>query len=78
MTEASRGVSEAQRASIARYHLVAGLYFSSDLKDGMRLKTLQGADLLVTVLNGTTYVDSARLMTTDYLIGNGVLHTIDQ
>lgn len=78
MTEASRGVSETQRAAIARYHLVSGLFFSSELKDGMRLKTLQGAELLVTVLNGSTYVNSARLMTTDYLISNGVLHTIDK
>ena len=78
MNAAAKGMTEQQRASVFGYHLVPTLTFSSDMKDGMKLKTLQGSELTVTILDGQTYINSAKLLTTNYLIGNGVIHTIDK
>lgn len=78
MSLAAKGMTEEQRAGVFGYHLVPGLVFSSDLKDGMKLKTLQGGELMVTVSEGGVYVNAARVLETDYLIGNGVLHSVDE
>lgn len=78
MNLAAKDMNEEERSAVFGYHLVPGLVFSSDLKDGMKLKTLQGGELSVRVLDGVVYINAAKVLETDYLIGNGVLHTVDE
>lgn len=66
-------------SSFFGYHIVPGISgYSSNFQNGTRLKTIQGSEILVTVIEGQIYVNQAKLITIDYLVGNGVLHTIDK
>ncbi|KAJ9609599.1 hypothetical protein H2200_005927 [Cladophialophora chaetospira] len=61
------------------YHFVHGrVIYSPDFRDGMRIKTVEGKDLTLTIApNGTTYVNDAKVLYTDYLISTGVVHVIE-
>ena len=77
-SDAANSMTQEQISAFFAYHVVPGIMgYSSNLKDGMVLKSYQGSDLKITVLDGQIYVNSAKVLTTDLLIGNGVLHTID-
>ena len=70
--------NKATLASILTYHVVAGAYKSSDLKDGMTLKTVQGQNLTVKMMNGKVWINgSAMVETADVISSNGVTHVID-
>jgi uncharacterized surface protein with fasciclin (FAS1) repeats len=72
-------MSQDQLAASFNYHFVPGfLGYSSQLKDGMQLRTSQGTNLTITVQGNTTYVNGARIITYDYLVCNGVVHMIDR
>lgn len=64
--------------SILTYHVVAGRYTAADLKDGMTLKTVNGATLKVSNVNGVVKINgSAMVETADVISSNGVTHVID-
>jgi uncharacterized surface protein with fasciclin (FAS1) repeats len=48
------------------------------LTDGLSLKTTNGANLTIHVQDGKTYVNAAQVLSTDYIISNGVVHVIDR
>jgi uncharacterized surface protein with fasciclin (FAS1) repeats len=48
------------------------------LTDGLSLKTTNGANLTIHVQGDKTYVNAARILSTDYIISNGVVHIIDR
>jgi uncharacterized surface protein with fasciclin (FAS1) repeats len=48
------------------------------LQDGMSLKTVQGGNLSVSVQDGVMYVNAAKIIASDYLVANGVVHVIDK
>lgn len=51
---------------------------SSDLTNMEVIRTVQGSNLTIFVgPDGSKYVNNVRIIATDYLINNGVLHTID-
>ena len=62
---------------ILTYHVVAGRYTSADLKDGMRLKLVQGQELKVTIKNGSIFINNAMVLTRDVISSNGVTFVID-
>ena len=63
---------------ILTYHVVAGKYTAADLKNGMTLKTVNGADLKITVVNGKVKINgTAMVETADVISSNGVTHVID-
>jgi uncharacterized surface protein with fasciclin (FAS1) repeats len=65
--------------SMFEYHIVPGFVgYSSDLKDGMSLKTAQGSNVTITLQGGEMYVNSARVIERDYVVANGVVHVIDK
>ena len=64
-------------AGLLRYHVVAGALAAADLTDGMRLATLQGDSLTVTVTSAGVFVDSAAVTVPDLAADNGVVHVID-
>lgn len=62
---------------LLNYHIVPGKYASTDLKDGMKLKTVEGSELVLSQkdgawwINGTTKIEVADVFST-----NGVAHTV--
>lgn len=62
---------------ILTYHVVPGMVLSSDLRDGLTLRTMEGSDLLVTIDNGIVMVDGARVVRPEINGSNGVIHAID-
>ena len=68
----------AQLSSILEYHVINGtVAYSTDLANGTTIKTLQGNDVTITIMNGTVFVNSAQVVTPDVLVANGVVHVID-
>lgn len=74
----ARQGSNEQIANIVNYHAVDGtVLYSSDLKNET-MPTMAGKDVTITVINGVAYVNSARVVATDLLVNNGVIHIIDK
>ncbi|CZR66342.1 uncharacterized protein PAC_16243 [Phialocephala subalpina] len=65
-------------ATVLDYHLIDGaVLYSTYLTDGAKLTTKQGLNVTITHSNNNVYINSAKLITSDILIMNGVLHVID-
>ena len=63
-------------ASILTYHVVSGKVMAAQVKAG-QVKTVQGQSLTVTNMNGAVMVDNAKVVKTDIVASNGVIHVID-
>jgi hypothetical protein len=42
------------------------------------IPTLAGEDITISVIDGIAYANSARIISTDILLNNGVMHVIDK
>ena len=62
--------------AILTYHVVPGKVMSTDLTEGMMAKTVNGADVTIT-LDGGAKVNGAAISTADIAATNGVIHVID-
>ncbi|KAL3778099.1 hypothetical protein ACHAW5_004093 [Stephanodiscus triporus] len=62
---------------ILKYHIVAGLYPSSDIQTG-DIYTLNGDSVLITVSDLGILVNDAKIITADIMASNGVIHIIDK
>lgn len=62
--------------SILIYHIVPGKYMSKSLKT-MTLKTINGKNIEIQVENGQIKVNNAKVIRTDMVGPNGVVHEID-
>ncbi|KAF2235677.1 FAS1 domain-containing protein [Viridothelium virens] len=71
--------NQSQVNVLLEYHIVIGLYYSSDFINGSTLNTTAGVPILVTIDNdGDIYLNAAKITTPDYLVSNGVMHVIDR
>ena len=66
-----------QLISILTYHVVPGKVMSSDLTDGMKAATVQGAEITVDI-DGGAMVDEAKVIQADIEAANGIIHVIDK
>jgi hypothetical protein len=68
-----------QIRSVLTYHAVVGNApgYSSGLTNGTVLKSVNGANLTITINSGRVFVNGARVITPDVLVANGVIHVID-
>ena len=66
-----------QLASILKYHVVPGKILSTDLKDDMKAKTVNGQKVTIDLDNGPM-VNEAKIVTADITAENGVIHVIDK
>jgi uncharacterized surface protein with fasciclin (FAS1) repeats len=68
-----------QLTDVLTYHVVNNtLGYSSTLTNGTVLTALDGKKLTITFgQGGRVFVNSARVVTSDVLIANGVVHVID-
>lgn len=62
---------------ILTYHVVPGMILSSDLRNGLTLRTMEGSDLQITGDNASAMVNGARIVRPDIMGSNGVIHAID-
>jgi uncharacterized surface protein with fasciclin (FAS1) repeats len=66
---------KAALSKLLTYHVVSGKVMAADVKPGM-VKTVNGQELTVKT-EGGVMVDSAKVVTTDVVASNGVIHAID-
>jgi len=63
-------------AAILKYHVVPGKVMAADVKT-MEARTAQGQNLKLKVSDAGVTVDNAKVIKTDLLAENGVIHVID-
>jgi uncharacterized surface protein with fasciclin (FAS1) repeats len=63
-------------ATVLTYHVVPGKVTAAQVRPGM-VKTVQGQSLTVKTNRGGVMVDTARVVKTDIVASNGVIHVID-
>ena len=68
---------KAALTEVLTYHVVAGNVPASEVKSGA-VKTVQGQNLNVDVSSTGVRVNDARVVKTDVLASNGVIHVIDK
>ena len=64
-------------AAILKYHVVPGKVLAADVKT-MEAKTAQGQSVKLKVSEAGVTVDNAKVIKTDLLAENGVIHVIDR
>ena len=70
--------NKTQLTNILTYHVVSGRYTSANITDGMKLKTVQGEELVFTKKNGTWWINgTATIEIADVISSNGVTYVID-
>ncbi|KAH6678689.1 FAS1 domain-containing protein [Halenospora varia] len=71
--------TQMQLGQLTAYHFIVGsVLYSSFLRNGTVLTTFAGLPVVVRVLeDGTKYINSAKIIASDYLISSGVMHVID-
>ncbi|HTB26174.1 MAG TPA: fasciclin domain-containing protein, partial [Puia sp.] len=62
---------------LLNHHVVPGKIDFKDLKDGEKLKTVNGKELLVHVRDGKATIDGAKIQNHDVQATNGVIHSLD-
>ena len=62
--------------AVLTYHVVPGRVMASDVVKLKSAKTVQGGSLAIKTGNGVS-VDNAKVVKTDVVAGNGVIHVID-
>ena len=68
---------KADLAGVLKYHVVAGAVKAADLKDGQKIKTVQGGELTVSIKDGKVMINGANVTIADVISSNGVTHVID-
>lgn len=68
-------------ASILTYHVISGKVMAKDAvaaaQKGTEVKSVQGSKIKLSMKDGAVYVDGAKVIKTDIVCGNGVIHVID-
>lgn len=62
---------------ILTYHVVPGRVMAADVVKLSKAKTVQGSEVTIKAEDGKVMVDNAKVIKTDILCGNGVIHVID-
>lgn len=62
--------------AVLTYHVVAGKVMAADVKT-MKAKTVNGKELSIKVSDKGVMVDGAKVVKTDIVTSNGVIHVID-
>jgi transforming growth factor-beta-induced protein len=62
---------------ILLYHVAPGFQFASDVVMTECIKTVNGLELEVKVMDGKVYINNAQVIIADIFTANGVIHVID-
>jgi uncharacterized surface protein with fasciclin (FAS1) repeats len=63
--------------NILLYHVVSGKVMAADVVKMKTAKTVEGASIKIHVAGGQVTVDNAKVVKTDIVCDNGVIHVID-
>ena len=65
--------------AVLTYHVIPAKAMAADVVklDGKKVKTVQGSEVSIKVTDGTVTVDKAKVIKTDIVTSNGVIHVID-
>ena len=63
--------------AILTYHVVAGKVMAKEVAGMTSAKTVNGKSVTISTQNGAVMVDNARVVKTDIVASNGVIHVID-
>ena len=77
ITELLKPENKVKLTDILNYHVVEGKTNFKDLKDGQKLKTMNGKELDVKVSNGNVTVNGSKVQGRDSEASNGVVHSVD-
>lgn len=66
-----------QLKKVLTYHVVAGKVMASDVVKLKEAKTVQGSSAKIKVSGGEVMIDNAKVVKTDIVCDNGVIHVID-
>ena len=69
--------NKAKLQRILTYHVVAGKVMAADVVKMHSAKTVIGDMIMIATHGGTVTVDNAKVVKTDILASNGVIHVID-
>jgi transforming growth factor-beta-induced protein len=67
-----------QLVDILKYHVVAGKVLAKELVKAEKSKTLQGGSVLVNIAEGRVVINESKVLTSDVMADNGVIHIIDR
>lgn len=63
--------------ALMNHHVISGKIKFNELKDGDKLKNLNGKELLVNVKDGKVSIDGSMVQNRDVSSSNGVIHSLD-
>lgn len=69
--------NKTQLAAVLTYHVVPSKVMSTDLKNEMMVKTVQGENITISLANGGVMVNDATVVQANIVCTNGVIHAID-
>ena len=69
--------NRAKLANLLNNHIVSGRILYSELKDGQKLTTINGKELLVSENDGNIQFGSIKILPRDAKISNGAIHLSD-
>jgi uncharacterized surface protein with fasciclin (FAS1) repeats len=69
--------NKTELADILNYHVVWGAFLFKNLKNGEKLKTINGEELRVQVRGNNISVEGAKIQNRDVQTSNGVIHSLD-
>lgn len=69
--------NRAKLADLLNNHIVSGRILYSELKDGQKLTTINGKELLVSENDGNIQIGSIKILPRDAKISNGAIHLSD-
>jgi uncharacterized surface protein with fasciclin (FAS1) repeats len=70
--------NKAQLQALLTYHVVPGNVMAADVVKLNEARTANGASLPIVVAGNTVKVDEAKVVQTDIVCSNGVIHVIDR
>jgi uncharacterized surface protein with fasciclin (FAS1) repeats len=77
-TLAALGADRAKLRSVLLYHVIAGKAPAAKVVKLRSAKTLNGQTIPIRVVGGKVFVGDARVVKTDVVASNGVIHAINQ
>lgn len=71
--------NKAQLVDILTYHVYPGVLTAKDVMkmNGQELKMANGKPAKIEVKDGAVYIDGAKIIVTDIMASNGIIHVID-
>jgi uncharacterized surface protein with fasciclin (FAS1) repeats len=64
-------------SSVLNYHLLSTKKMLKDFRNGQKLTTVNGQEVLVTIKDGDVHINGAKILARDKQASNGVIHSID-